>query len=114
MSANRDQVDHERRPRIVHGPARLVVGLGDLSVTEASPTALAWLGLPRDRLVGRSLMLSCPELGQALTVAIAGGLGPTPSPLPVTMASPGRARLRVERTGRRPPWWSSCASPTRR
>ena len=75
--------------------AVLVVTLANFDVRYASPLAVAWLDYPIDRLLGRSLMLSVPPLGQALTLAVARGLSQLPTPLGVGMASPDGARLSV-------------------
>lgn len=72
----------EARPQAV-----LIVDQQNLDVRYASPRAVAWLALPADRLLGRSLMLSVPELGQALTLALAGGLGPQAVALNATLAA---------------------------
>lgn len=73
--------------------AVLVVSLGNLHVRYASPLAIEWLGLPADRLFGRSLILSLPNLGQALTLALSGGLSPLPTPLGVRVSRPDGTRL---------------------
>ena len=73
--------------------ARLVVALENLHVRYATSLALAWLGMRADRLLGRSLMLSQPELGQALTLALAGGLSPLPAPLGVVVTRPDGMRV---------------------
>ena len=75
--------------------AVLVVTLANFDVRYASPLAIAWLDYPIDRLLGRSLMLSVPPLGQALTLAVAHGLSRLPTPLGVGMTSPDGARLLV-------------------
>ncbi len=91
--------ERDQDPRIISDPsdtaAVLVVGLTDLSVRRASSNAVAWLGLPKERLLERSLMLSLPHLGQALTVAIAGGLSPLPQPLVTDVAKPDLTPLSV-------------------
>src|SRR5688572_13766786 len=73
--------------------AVLVVSLGNLHVRYASPLAVEWLGLPADRLFGRSLILSLPNLGQALTLALSGGLSPLPTPLGVRISKSDGTRL---------------------
>ncbi len=75
--------------------AVLVVSLANFDVRHASPLAIAWLDFPLDRLLGRSLMLSLPLLGQALTLAVARGLSELPTPLGVSMVNPDGARLMV-------------------
>lgn len=75
--------------------AVLVVNLADLTVRQATPTAIAWLGLPPNRLLGRSLLLSLPHLGQALAVTVSGGLRPLPEPLAVDVAKPDHTCLSV-------------------
>jgi hypothetical protein len=72
----------EARPQ-----AALVVNHGNLDVRYASPRAVEWLALPADRLLGRSLLLSVPALGQALSLALAGGLGPEPVALHAPLAT---------------------------
>lgn len=75
--------------------AVLVVSLANFDVRSASPLAIAWLDFPLDRLLGRSLMLSMPQLGQALTFAVAHGLSHRPIPLGVPLANPDGTRLAV-------------------
>lgn len=75
--------------------AVLIVALSNFAVRYASPLAITWLDYPIDRLLGRSLMLSVPLLGQALTLAVAHGLSQVPTPLGVTMADPVGAGLMV-------------------
>lgn len=72
----------EARPQ-----ALLIVNQENLDVRYASPRAVEWLALPADRLLGRSLMLSVPPLGQPLSLALAGGLGPEPVALHAPMAT---------------------------
>ena len=74
--------------------AVLVVSLANFDVCHASPLAIAWLDYPLDRLLGRSLMLSVPLLGQALTLAVR-GLSQLPTPLNISMMNPDGARLVV-------------------
>lgn len=66
--------------------ALLVVNLQNLDVRYASQRAVDCVGLPAERLFGRSLLLSLPLLGQALTLAIAGGMSPQPTRLNLAMA----------------------------
>lgn len=66
--------------------ALLVVSLQNLDVRYASQRAVDCLGLPAGRLLGRSLLLSLPPLGQALTLAIAAGMSPMPTRLNLVMA----------------------------
>jgi len=80
----------ESQPKAV-----LVVSLASFDVLHASPLAIAWLDYPIDRLLGRSLMLSVPPLGQALTLAAAHGLSELPTPLGVSMVNSDGARLMV-------------------
>jgi hypothetical protein len=68
-------------PTVAAPQALLIVSLENLDVRYASQRAVEWLGLPADRLLGRSLLLSLPDIGQALTLAVAGGLSPFPAPL---------------------------------
>lgn len=75
--------------------AVLIVALSNFDVRYASPLAITWLDYPIDRLLGRSLMLSVPPLGQALTLAVAHGLSQLPTPLGVAMVNPDGARLMV-------------------
>lgn len=66
--------------------ALLVVSLQNLDVRYASQRAVDCVGLPAGRLLGRSLLLSLPPLGQALTLVIAGGMSPQPTRLNLVMA----------------------------
>jgi hypothetical protein len=75
--------------------AVMKVSLVDLTVRHATPLAIAWMGLPAERLLNRSLLLSLPHLGQTLTVAISGGLGPARQPLPAAVATPTGEALTV-------------------
>lgn len=75
------------KPRIDQ-VARLTVSLINLDVREASVHAQEYLGLTADRLLGRSLLLSEPELGQALTRLLAAGLEPRRVPMNVQLATP--------------------------
>lgn len=75
--------------------AVLVISLENFDVRYASPLAIEWLSLPADRLLGRSLMLSVPPLGQALTLAVSDGLSQSATTLGVTMATPEGHRLVV-------------------
>lgn len=65
----------------------LVVALANLDVRYASPQAVDWLGMSAERLLGRSLIISQPELGQALTRLIALGLGAQAVPLNVSLST---------------------------
>jgi hypothetical protein len=87
---NVDSVSPEPQPKAV-----LVVSLANFDVRHATPLAIAWLDYPLDRLLGCSLMLSVPLLGQALTLAVARGLSQLPTPLSVSMMNPDGARLLV-------------------
>lgn len=70
-------------------PPVLIIDRQNLDVRHASPQAAVWLGLPTERLLGRSLLLSVPPLGQALTLAISAGLGPQPVALHAPLSTNG-------------------------
>lgn len=75
--------------------AVLVVAADNFDIRYASPQAIEWIDLPADRLLGRSIMLSLPPLGQALTLAVSAGLSSEPEPLNVVMARPDGSPLVV-------------------
>jgi hypothetical protein len=75
--------------------ALLVVSLENFDVRYASHRAVEWLALPAERLLGRSLLLSLPQVGQALSLLVQAGLSPAPALLNVTMATPDGAALNL-------------------
>lgn len=75
--------------------ALLVVSLENFDVRYASQRAVEWLALPADRLFGRSLLLSLPQVGQALSLAVQAGLSPLPALLNVAMATPEGTSLHL-------------------
>src|SRR5688572_21167904 len=80
--------------------ALLVVSLENFDIRYASQRAVEWLAQPAERLLGRSLLLSLPQIGQALSLAVQAGLSPVPVQLNVVMSNPDGVPLNIFTTRR--------------